>query len=277
MKSIFISYSHKDKEWKNRVVDHLSVLEEEKLIKILDDQKTDVGKDWQPEIEKYLNEANAAILLISTNFLNSDFIRDIEMPTILKKREDKSLHVIPLLIKPCAWEKVNWLKQIELRPKYGKSLSTLEPSKIDAELTTFVLEVERLLNKSSPVDKPDELEKIKPEYSSLTLIDLYKYIEKNIMGVDLNNVVIAVIHSNLFPPKILEEVLQFFNERGIKCECPSLNVNPFGYSDAIESAINNTTQVLYLSLKSEEHDSGWRKFTANIAEDACKEIIYYTF
>ena len=49
--SIFISYSHKDEEWKDRVVTHLRVLEMEDMLDVWDDRRIEAGDDWFPEIE----------------------------------------------------------------------------------------------------------------------------------------------------------------------------------------------------------------------------------
>ena len=54
--SIFISYSHKDEEWKDRVVTHLRVLEMEGMLDVWDDRRIEAGDDWKPEIEKARRE-----------------------------------------------------------------------------------------------------------------------------------------------------------------------------------------------------------------------------
>jgi hypothetical protein len=85
--SIFISYSHADEEWKDRVVTQLRVLESERQFDVWEDRQIAVGEDWYPEIEKALNEANVAILLISAEFLTSRFIRGEEVPRLLILRK----------------------------------------------------------------------------------------------------------------------------------------------------------------------------------------------
>ncbi len=82
MSNIFISYSHKDEEWKDKLVTHLRVLEIEGSCTLWDDRKIKVGNDWFPEIEKALNEAQIVIMLITANFLTSNFIRKEEVPRI---------------------------------------------------------------------------------------------------------------------------------------------------------------------------------------------------
>ncbi len=122
MKKIFISYAHKDETWKDRLVTHLKVLALEGFCDVWEDRKIDAGDDWKPEIETALNEADIAILMISVNFLASNFIRTEEVPRILERRKAEGLWVIPVFVKPCPWEKVAWLSKIQGEPRNGKTL-----------------------------------------------------------------------------------------------------------------------------------------------------------
>ncbi len=120
--SVFISYSHKDEIWKDRLVTHLGVLQEQGLLGIWEDRQIEGGGDWLPEIEKAIESAHVAILMISANFLTSKFILGKEVPDLLKRKEKDNLRIIPLIVKPCAWNTVNWLKSIQARPKDGRPL-----------------------------------------------------------------------------------------------------------------------------------------------------------
>ena len=111
--SVFISYSHKDEEWKERLVTQLGVLQMEGILDIWDDRRIEAGDDWYPEIEKAINNANVAILMISANFLTSKFILGEEVPKLLARREKEGVRVIPLIVKPCAWTQVKWLSPIQ--------------------------------------------------------------------------------------------------------------------------------------------------------------------
>lgn len=134
-KSVFLSYSHKDEEWKNRLITHLKIIESEGNLIIWDDRKIDIGDDWLPEIEKQLNLADICILLISANYLTSNFIKRNEIPKILERREKEGLVVIPFILKPCAWQKISWLSKILVLPQDGRPLIQGNDYEIENDLS----------------------------------------------------------------------------------------------------------------------------------------------
>ena len=163
--SVFISYSHEDEAWKDRLVTHLGVLQEQGLLDIWEDRQIAGGDDWLPEIENAINRAHVAILMISANFLTSKFILGNEMPDLLKRREKDNLRIMPLIVKPCAWDTVDWLKGIQARPKDGKPLSGGNDFQIDSDLAAFAKEIYTLLNrvpKQPPKSTDDEPTYIPP-------------------------------------------------------------------------------------------------------------------
>ncbi len=99
--NVFISYSHKDTEFLNRLLVHLQPLEYEGVIDFWVDTKIQAGDKWRNEIEKALKHARAAILLVSADFLASEFIVKNELPPLLEKAEMEGTHIIPVIIKPC--------------------------------------------------------------------------------------------------------------------------------------------------------------------------------
>jgi len=145
--AVFISYSHKDEEWKDKLVTHLGVLQEQGLLEIWEDRRIAGGDDWLPEIEKAINKSQIAVLMISANFLTSKFVLGKEVPEFLKKREKDNLRIMPLIVKPCAWETVNWLNPIQARPKDGRPLSGGNDFQIDKDLSDFAKEIYELLKR----------------------------------------------------------------------------------------------------------------------------------
>jgi hypothetical protein len=99
--NIFVSYSHHDKEFLQRLMVHLRPLEKARLIDAWADTKLKAGDRWKNEIEESLKQARVAILLVSADFLASDFIVDNELPPLLAKAESEGTRIIPVIIKPC--------------------------------------------------------------------------------------------------------------------------------------------------------------------------------
>ncbi len=129
---IFISYSHKDEAWKDRVATHLQVLEEQGILEVWDDRKIPPGEEWLQEIEEALDACDVALLLISTGFLTSRFSRfilDKEVPYLLERRERDRMRIVPVMVRPCAWKTVDWLSKFKIFPKDGKPLSELKSRK----------------------------------------------------------------------------------------------------------------------------------------------------
>ena len=140
-RGVFISYSHKDEEWKDRLVTQLSVLEAENLLQIWDDRKIHVGDNWKQRISDAMQGASIAVLLISADFLTSNFIRSEEVPKLLARQKQDGLRVVPLIVRPCAWKIVPWLAEIQVRPKDGRPLSSGNTNQIDQDLADLVIEI----------------------------------------------------------------------------------------------------------------------------------------
>lgn len=151
MEKIFISYSHKDEGWKERLVTHLKVLELEGFFHIWEDRQIKTGDDWLPEIETALNEVGIVIMMISADFLVSGFIRGTEVPKIMERRKNEGIWVIPVIVKPCPWKSVNWLSVIQSFPRDGKDLMSMAESEAELHLAELAeLIVKRVKLKGEP-------------------------------------------------------------------------------------------------------------------------------
>jgi hypothetical protein len=137
---VFVSYSHRDREWLERLLVHLAVLERRGLIHVWSDTRIAVGADWQKEIETALSQSQVAVLLVSPVFLASDYIWKEEMPRIMAHRE-QGMEVLPLIVRPCAWRLEEHLSQLQARPTEGRPLSMESDAQIDLDLATLVYEL----------------------------------------------------------------------------------------------------------------------------------------
>ena len=124
-KNVFISYSHADKPWLERLQDHLKPLEREGAIDLWSDEKIHAGLKWKEEIRKALKEAKVAVLLISAKFLASDFIYTDELPTLLAAAEKEDTVILSVIISPCMFEDTESLSKYQALNSPAMPLSDL--------------------------------------------------------------------------------------------------------------------------------------------------------
>jgi TIR domain len=95
---VFISYSHENQEWLERLKRHLKPLVREGSLDCWDATHIHPGDDWQQEIRTALDTAQAAVLLISADFFASDFIDETELPPLLTAAQEQGVRVLPLIL-----------------------------------------------------------------------------------------------------------------------------------------------------------------------------------
>jgi hypothetical protein len=120
---VFISYSHKDSEWLERLRVHLRTLEREYALSIWDDSKIKVGRVWRDEIKVAIDSARIAILLVSANFLASDFIMDNELPPLLEAAEEDGAVIMVVIVSPSRYRKTRSLEKFQAVNSPDKPLS----------------------------------------------------------------------------------------------------------------------------------------------------------
>lgn len=99
--SIFISYSHADEVWLRKLLIHLKPLKKYYGLEEWEDKHLRTSDKWEEEITRALNNATIAILLVSADFLASDFIDKKELQPLLQNAESKGTKIMPLIVSPC--------------------------------------------------------------------------------------------------------------------------------------------------------------------------------
>jgi tetratricopeptide (TPR) repeat protein len=147
MLNIFISYSHEDEEWKDALISQVKILGVDSRFSIYSDRLAQPGDAWAAEIEAALKKADVAILLISADYLTSNFIINKEIPVLLELSEKEKLKIIPLIVKPCPWEMVSWLSRLPVFPGDGIPLASSDKYQIQSKLTKLVSKITKFKSK----------------------------------------------------------------------------------------------------------------------------------
>ena len=139
--TVFVSYSHKNQRWLERLLVHLKPLEQINDIDLWSDRRLKVGDDWKREVEGALARANVAILLVSADFLASDFITLVELPSLLQAAEKQKCKVIPIIIGPCRFSDIQNLQRFQAVNSPGKPLEGMRKNQAEETLATVAAAV----------------------------------------------------------------------------------------------------------------------------------------
>lgn len=138
---IFVSYSHADTKHMDRLLVHLAPLKSTADLEVWTDKQIAGGEAWAPAIDQAISDATLAIFLVTADFLNSDFITRKEVPALLQRRQKEGLRLYPILAKPCAWQAIQWLSAIQIRPTGAKPVWRSGGRYAEDELARIVLEL----------------------------------------------------------------------------------------------------------------------------------------
>lgn len=122
MAQAFISYSHRDEKSLDRLHTHLAMLRREGLIATWYDREILAGGNLDREVAAHLKDSDLFLALLSPDFLASNYCYEREMEVALKRHEEGSLRVVPIVLEPCDW-KSSPLGKLKALPKDGKPIS----------------------------------------------------------------------------------------------------------------------------------------------------------
>ncbi len=102
--TIFFCYAHEDEALLNKLKLHLRPLQRQGLIDVWHDRDISAGTEWEQEIKKHLNAAKIILLLVSPDFMDSDYCYSIEMRRALERHQRGEARVIPIILRPVYWQ-----------------------------------------------------------------------------------------------------------------------------------------------------------------------------
>jgi TIR domain len=141
---LFYSYAHEDEAFREQLGKHLVILERRGLIASCYDGDIMPGTEGKQEIEAHLNSANIILLLISPDFIASDFCYSIEMKRALERHEEGAAQVIPILLRPISMDGLP-IAHLQTLPKNGTPVARWRNR--DAAYLDIVQGIKEAINK----------------------------------------------------------------------------------------------------------------------------------
>jgi len=120
--SVFISYSHRDRGLREELEKHLSNLRRQNMIASWYDGNISPGTEWEAQIREHLNRDQIILLLISADFMDSDFCYSIEMTRAIARHNANEARVLPIILRPTDWKGAPFDK-LKVLPTDGKAVT----------------------------------------------------------------------------------------------------------------------------------------------------------
>ncbi len=119
---LFYSYSHKDETLRDELETHLKLMQRQGFLETWHDRRITPGNDFKGQIDSNLEQADIILLLISADFIASDYCYDIEMKRALERDKAGEAKVIPVIVRDVSWHKAPFAHLLAL-PKDGEAVN----------------------------------------------------------------------------------------------------------------------------------------------------------
>lgn len=120
---LFYSYSHKDESLRDSLETHLSILARQGIVTQWHDRRIVAGNEWEEEINTQLETADIILLLISADFIASDYCYSKELKRAIDRHESNQAKVIPVIVRPVDWSDAPVAK-LQALPKDSKAVTS---------------------------------------------------------------------------------------------------------------------------------------------------------
>lgn len=119
--SVFFSYSHADEGMRDQIEKQLSTLKRQGVIETWHDRHIKTGEDFAQAIDAHVNSDQIILLLVSPDFIDSNYCYDIEMRRAMERHEAGEATVIPVILRVCDWHPTPFGK-LQAVPRDGKAI-----------------------------------------------------------------------------------------------------------------------------------------------------------
>ena len=140
---VFVSYAHEDEPYLKALDKHLAALKRSERIELWSDSALHAGEEWDQSIKQSLSQADIVLLLISADFMASQYIWDHELQLAMDRHEARESSVVPLFIRPCDWRDAPFGK-LQGLPRDANPVG--DPNN-DSAWTQVAQEIRRLVEK----------------------------------------------------------------------------------------------------------------------------------
>ena len=130
MKKVFISYASEDRAYAQALIGHFAILRRTGTIDTWYDQELKAGAAWDTTIRAELKAADIILLLLSPDFLNSEYIWDVELSEAITRRDAEDTRVVPIIVRPCGWRDLKDVSELQI-PRQGDPIA-LAPNEDEA-------------------------------------------------------------------------------------------------------------------------------------------------
>jgi hypothetical protein len=135
---VLVSYARRDIEFFKELSAHLSILQRKGTIELWHEGRIRAGEKWDETIKTQTRQASIFILLVSPEFLSSDFVWGWELTDVLERQKRGEVVVIPVIVRPCLWRE-SPIGSLQVLPSDGRPVaSSLNPDRVWVELTRYI-------------------------------------------------------------------------------------------------------------------------------------------
>lgn len=120
---VFYSYAHEDMPLRNELEKHLATLKRQGYISHWSDRDISAGKEWQKEIDENLGASDIILLLVSPDFIHSDYCYGVEMKLALERHKAEEARAVPIILRPVDWEEAPF-SNLQALPTDARPITT---------------------------------------------------------------------------------------------------------------------------------------------------------
>jgi len=140
---VFCCYAHEDQEMLEHLKKHLMPLQRNDQITVWSDTNLNAGTEWEKELHYHKVRADIILLLISPDFMASDYCYSLEMGRAIERHSEGKAHVIPILLRSTFWQNAPFAK-LQIVPTHAKPITSW--SDRDDAFHDIIMHIDRIVS-----------------------------------------------------------------------------------------------------------------------------------